>query len=255
MLFAIGAGDQVVGVSSYERYPDEVKTRERVGALIDPDVERILSLRPDLVVVYGTQGELIQRLGRASVPMFNYEHKGLPDITQTIRALGARVGRAAEAATLAETMEREIDAIRREVADRPRPRTALIIGREPGGMRGMYASAGVGFLHDMLEVAGGEDVFADIGRQSVQVPAEMLIARAPEVIIEVHPPEGWTPERIVTERVLYRAYSSIPAVRNDRIHILANPVLLVPGPRVVEGIRILAETLRGRGMVRPGHRP
>jgi ABC-type Fe3+-hydroxamate transport system substrate-binding protein len=71
----------------------------------------------------------------------------------------------------------------------------------------------------------------------------------------VHPPEGWTPERIVTERVLYRAYSSIPAVRNDRIHILANPVLLVPGPRVVEGIRILAETLRGRGMVRPGHRP
>jgi iron complex transport system substrate-binding protein len=252
MLFAIGAGDQVIGVSSYDRYPDAVKTRERVGALIDPDIERILSLRPDLVVVYGTQAELIPRLARASVPMFHYEHAGLADITQTIRRLGETIGRAPEATTLADTMEREIAAIRLDVARRPRPRTALIIGREPGGLRGMYASAGIGFLHDMLEAAGGTDVFADVGRQSVQVSAEMLIARAPDVIIEMHPPEGWTPERIARETELYRAYPSIPAVRNDRVYIFANPVLLVPGPRVVEGIRMLADTIHGSG---PGVKP
>ena len=97
MLFAIGAGNEVVGVSSYDRFPPEVATRPKVGALIDPDFERILSLKPDLVVVYGSQAELIARLGRAQLPLFNYRHAGLGDVTSTIRELGTRIGRGAEA--------------------------------------------------------------------------------------------------------------------------------------------------------------
>jgi len=92
MLFAIGAGPQVVGVSSYDRFPAEVLTRPKVGALVDPDFERILSLRPDLVVVYGTQTDLIARLDRAHVATFKYELFGLAEITRTIRLLGDQTG-------------------------------------------------------------------------------------------------------------------------------------------------------------------
>ncbi len=108
MLFAIGAGDQVVGVSSYEIYPPEAKKRPSMGALFDPDVERILAAKSDLVIVYGSQTELMSRLQRASVPMFRYEHAGLADITSTIRAFGDRVGRGARAKEVAAAIERDL---------------------------------------------------------------------------------------------------------------------------------------------------
>jgi iron complex transport system substrate-binding protein len=246
MLFAIGAGDRVVGVSSYDRFPAEVATRERVGALLDPNVERILALKPDLVVVYGTQQELIARLARAGVPRFDYQHAGLADITTTIRRLGERVGRTQDAATLATRIERDIQEIRQRVAGRPRPKTVLLFDREPGSLRGMYASAGIGFMHDMLEVAGGVDAFDDIKRQSLQLSAEMLLARAPEVIIEVQSASGWTPERIEKERAIWKTLAAVPAVRTGRIHILADDRLSIPGPRVVEAIRLLV------GVLHPG---
>ena len=90
MLFAMDAGDEVVGVSTFDHYPPAVETRTRVGALVDPDFERIISLRPDLVVVYSTQTDLISRLDRAHLPIFKYQHAGLADVTATMRALGTR---------------------------------------------------------------------------------------------------------------------------------------------------------------------
>jgi iron complex transport system substrate-binding protein len=243
MLFAMGAGDLVVGVSSYDRYPPDVAARERVGALLDPSIERIFALKPDLVVVYGTQQELVARLDRARVPRFDYQHAGLGDITATIRRLGQRVGRAREAEQLAARIERDVQEIRRQVAGRPRPRTALLFDREPGSLRGMYASAGIGFMHDMLEVAGGADVFDDIKRQSLQLSAEMLLARAPEVIVEIQSIAGWTPERIEREREVWRTLGSVPAVRTGRIHILTDDRLSIPGPRVAEAIRLLVRVL------------
>jgi cobalamin transport system substrate-binding protein len=243
MLFAMGAGEQVVGVSSYDRYPAAVASRERVGALLDPNIERIFALKPDLVVVYGTQQELIARLARAGVPRFDYQHAGLADITVTIRRLGERIGRAQEAAKLVSQIERDIEGISRRVAGRPRPRTALLFDREAGTLRGMYASAGVGFMHDMLEVAGGADAFADVKRQSLQLSAEMLLARAPEVIVEIQSSAGWTAEKIEKERSVWKTLGSVPAVRTGRVHILADDRLSIPGPRVAEAIRLLAQVL------------
>ena len=243
MLFAIGAGDRVVGVSSYDRYPPEVASRQRVGALLDPDVERILTLKPDLVIVYGTQQDLIARLDRASVPKFAYQHAGLADITVTIRKLGERVGQAQNAERLAARIGSDIAGIRQQVAGRPRPKTAMIFDREAGSLRGMYASAGIGFMHDMLEVAGGADVFDDLKRQSLQLSSEILLARAPEVIVEVQTNEGWTPERIASEQSVWKALSSLPAVRTGRVHILADDRMSIPGPRVAEAIRLLAQLL------------
>ena len=243
MLFALGAGDQVVGVSSYDNYPPEVASRERVGALLDPNVERILALKPDLVIVYGTQQELIARLGRAGVPLFNYQHAGLADITVTIRKLGERVGRTREAERVASGIERDIADIRARVAGRPRPRTALIFGREAGSLRSIYASAGVGFMHDMLDAAGGTDAFADVKSQSLQLSAETLLARAPEVIVEVSSSAGWTAEKIERERRVWNGLPSLPAVRTGRIHILADDRLSIPGPRVADAIRLLARAL------------
>jgi iron complex transport system substrate-binding protein len=252
MLFAIGAGPAVVGISSFDQYPVEVRSRPRVGALVDPDFERILSLTPDLVVVYESQEELIARLARVGIPVFRYRHRGLDDIMTTIDQLGARIGRGSEASAEVARIRRELDEIRRRVAGASRPRTALLFGRELGALRGIFASAGVGFMHDMLVLAGGEDVFDDIKRQSLQVTIETLLARAPDVIVEAHPGAGWTPDRMAAERALWQRLPTVPAVRTDRVHILADDVLLVPGPRVGTAVRMIADVLHPRA---PQHPP
>jgi iron complex transport system substrate-binding protein len=243
MLFAIGAGDQVIGVSSFDHYPPAVETRTKVGALIDPDFERILSLKPDLVIVYGSQKDLMTRLAGVHIPIFNYVHAGLADVSTTMRELGTRLGHADEANRVASGLDRDLAAIRAQYANGPHPKTALIMGREGGSLRGIFASGGVGFLHDMLLIAGGRDAFDDIKREGVQVSVEMLLSRAPDVILELHPSAEWTPAKLAAERDPWRALASVPAVRDNRILELADDVVLVPGPRAAEGVRMRAKAI------------
>jgi iron complex transport system substrate-binding protein len=243
MIFAMGAGDRVVGVSAYDRYPPQVDRIARVGGLIDPNVERIFSLKPDLVIVYDTQEDLKQRLDRAAIPFYRYEHRALPDIAATMRSVGARIGAAERANQLAVRMEADLDAIRRTVSGQPRLKTLLVFGRDPGSLRNVYASGGYGFLHDMLEAAGGDDVFADTKQQSVQASTEMILARRPDVIIELHYGDSLKPAELRREAAVWDALPSIPAVRNHHVHLLVGDEFVVPGPRVVNATRTLARTL------------
>ena len=243
MLFAMGAGPEVVGVSSYDNFPPEVASKPKVGALVDPDFERILTLRPDLVIVYGSQEDLMNRLSRARIATFNYRHAGLADITATLREVGIRIDHSDAANRVAAEIEKNLAAVRASVAGRSRPRTALVFGREPGTLRSLYASGGVGFLHDLLEVAGGADAFADVKRESLQVSTEMMLARAPDVLLELRASEGWTAARLARERAVWRQLPSLPAVKTDRIYIMADSTLTIPGPRVVRAALAMADVL------------
>jgi iron complex transport system substrate-binding protein len=240
MLFAMGAGSRVIAIGSYDRYPPEAQRLPKVGALIDPNVEQILAMRPDLVVLYGTQTELRRRLERANVPFYAYTHKGLSDITETMRSLGARVGVDADANALASRIEQQLTSIRDRVSKRPRPRTLLVFGRERGSLRNIDASGGVGFLHDMLETAGGTDVLGDIHRQSVMMTTEMVLARAPDVIIELR----YSREDMnAADTAAWNTLPAVPAVRNHRVYLLTGDEFVVPGPRVADATRRLAQTL------------
>jgi iron complex transport system substrate-binding protein len=244
MLFAIGAGPQVVAVSSYDEYPPQVKPLPRVGALLDPDVERILALRPDLLISYGSQGELQGQMARAGVAVLNYRHAGLQGIFDTVTRVGAATGRTAEAATLVSTLRTRLDRVRAAVRGKPKPRTLLVFERDPGTLRGIYASGGRGFLHEMLEIAGGVNVFADVDREAVEPSSEQLLARAPDIIIEVRATGLLTgDEASGAERHVWAPLASIPAVRNGRIHFLSGDYLVVPGPRVADATDAFARVL------------
>jgi len=242
MLFAIGAGPRVIGVSSFDHFPPDVERLERVGALLDPNVERILALRPDLVVVYRSQTDLIAQLGRAQIPTFVYAHAGLADITSTLRDVGARAGAAERAGTLAAIIERRIGVLRKRFATGPRPKTLVVIGRDAFALRGIYASGGVGFIHDMIVAAGGDNVFADTKREAVQATSELIIARAPEIILELRgdPIDEATQRKEVQT---WDTLASLPAVRNKRVRIIADARTVIPGPRVVEAVELLAGVL------------
>jgi iron complex transport system substrate-binding protein len=242
MLFALGAGPQVVAVSSFDEYPPEVLKLPRVGALLNPDLERILSLRPDLVVVYESQADLRRQLERATIPMFVYKHASLADVAVTIRQLGARIGRGQDADALVRRIDDKLEDIRRRVAGRPRPRTLLVFGRDALTLRGIYASGGMGFLHDMLTAAGADNVLSDLKQQSVQATTELILARRPDVILELRSGE-LAAEQQRQEIAVWQGLSSVPAVRSGRIAIVTDPRTVIPGPRVAEGTELFARVL------------
>jgi iron complex transport system substrate-binding protein len=244
MLFAIGAGPQVVAVSSFDHYPPAVESLPRVGALLDPDLERILSLKPDLVILYGSQTDLQAQLGRAHTAVYDYRHAGLAGVTRTIREIGARTGHTKEARAAADGIEQGLSALRSKLRGLPRPRTLLVFGRERLALRGIYASGGVGFLDDMLEAAGGRNVFADMRQESVQATTELILSRRPEVILEIRAAESaLAPGDRAAEIAVWNALPSLPAVRAKRVLFLTDDRLVIPGPRVLEGTELLARAL------------
>ncbi|HVC20050.1 MAG TPA: helical backbone metal receptor [Vicinamibacterales bacterium] len=242
MLFAIGAGPRVVAVSSYDHEPPQVNRLPRVGALLDPDLERILTLRPDLVIVDPSQRGLMQQLARAGIASFPVGTAGLQAIMTTIRRLGARVGSAPDADALADRLTRQLDAVRAAVAGRPRPRTLLVFERTPFALSGIYASGGVGFLSDMLQIAGGDNVFAGVKRQSVQISTETVLELAPQVILELHE-RPMSPVDLARDRDSWQVLGSVPAVRHHRVELLVGNDLMVPGPRIAEATEQLARAL------------
>jgi cobalamin transport system substrate-binding protein len=243
MLYAIGAGPQVIAVSSYDDYPPEVRKLPRVGALLDPDTERILAMRPDLVLLYGSQESLIGQFQRAGIGAFSYRHGDLSQIIATVRRLGEVTGHVPEATRVSGEIEQHLDEIRRRVAGRVRPRTLVVFGRERLTLRNLYASGGRGFIHDMLGVAGGADVFAEVDRESVQASTETLLARAPDAIVELHVGAMPSVEQQRKEKNVWLQLESIPAVRNGRVYLLYGDHLVVPGPRVARATEEIARVL------------
>jgi iron complex transport system substrate-binding protein len=243
MLFAIGAGDRLVGVSSFDEYPPEVKTIARVGGLLDPDLERIFALRPDLAVVYGSQRDLAAQLQKAGIRTYSYRHGGVADITRVMRELGDLLGTRPQAEAAARKIESGLASVQARVRGIKRPRVLLVFGREKGALRGIYASGGVGFLHDLVEIGGGEDVFADIKRESVQASTEQILARAPDVIIEIHGSEVLPPEAAAREAAAWTVLSSVPAVQHHRVYVLSGQELVTPGPRIVTAADRIARAI------------
>jgi iron complex transport system substrate-binding protein len=136
-----------------------------------------------------------------------------------------------------------VDAVRARVAGRAKPRTLLVFDRQPKSLREIYVSGGIGFLHEILDAAGGANVFADVKRESVQPSQETLIARAPEVILEVRAAGLIEESAVSSERAVWNSLSSLPAVRGGRVHFLSGGYLVVPGPRLAQAAEAFARVL------------
>jgi len=241
MLFAIGAGPRVIAVSSFDHFPAEVETLPRVGALLDPDTERILSLEPDLVVTYGSQTELDVALHRAGIRTYSYRHGGVDGTLKTMRELGPLTGTEAGANAAVAGIQARLDAVRRRVAGRDRPRTLLVFGRERGTLRSVYVAGGVGFMHDLLTIAGATNVFADMKRESAQPSKELLLVRKPDVVLEV---QGTQTTADASDAIKsWSVLGSVPAVRNGRVQAIAGAFLVVPGPRLGQAAEAIAQAI------------
>jgi iron complex transport system substrate-binding protein len=161
----------------------------------------------------------------------------------TVHDLGRAVGRSSEAESLARSLEARLGAVRARVAGRRRPPTMLVFGREALALRNIYVSGGVGFLHDMLVVAGGTNVFGDVKRENLQATTELILGRAPDVIVELRYGKPLAAADLARERKVWNALGAVPAVRGNHVLVLVGDEFVVPGPRVADATERLARAL------------
>jgi iron complex transport system substrate-binding protein len=234
-LFALGAGDEVVGVSQYCDYPPEVAHLPRVGSFLTPNVEAIVGLRPDLIIGPGLSSSRreVRALGAMGYPTLTIDDNSLEGIEQSIILIGARTGRRQEAASLLATIQAHIESVRARLAG-ARPRTVvMLVGHQP------IVAVGRGtFLDGLLKLAGGDNL-ADLSDQGwPHLSLEYIIAMRPEVILD-----GAMGSDASTPSGFWARYPNVPAVRDHRVYGYPQDPILQPGPRVWQSLEILARRI------------
>ena len=241
ILFAMGLGDKVVGRSTCCDEPPEARALPAVGDTISLDVEKIVALGPTLAFVVTRQDAPVLRFESLGIRTVALESDTMPELVETIGRIGRETGCEPEARHLLGRIRAELDAVRESVRGRPRPRTLFMFPMTVGSMQVMVAGRGT-FVDDLLEVAGAVNAFPDRANWPAISP-QRVIELAPEVIL-VHAVDA-APESdtAVAIRRAWSNWQSIPAVAAGRVHVLSEPFLTIPGPRVGRAARLLAETL------------
>ena len=245
MLFAIGAGRQVVGVTDYCVFPAEARRCEKIGGYTDVSFEKLLTLKADLVVVADYASRMRERCASGKFATLELKTNSVADILAAIGQLGRVTGHDEEARTLAASIRSELKTIRAAVTQHRR--TLLVIGRTRGSFQDLLSVGPGGFLDDLLACAGGINVLADVKQPWPQINLETVLARKPEVIIEVIGEamgSRASADEAAHRKQEWSRFGSIPAVAAGRVGVLLSDHALISGPRLVDTVRALAELLR-----------
>jgi iron complex transport system substrate-binding protein len=234
ILFAVGAGSLLVGVDRYSDWPPAAKSIERVGADIDPSLERVLALKPDVVFTAASANTAatVEALERLGLPVVVSEVGTLDDVYRDVALLGEAVGRRAQADEVVRTMRARIGAVSARVNALPAVPAVVVVWSQP-----LTVAGGKSHVAELLRAAGGTNIAADSPQPFPIFSLERVVERAPEVIVvgshaDVDPPLQ-----------PLRALTSVPAVRNHRIVLIDGDVMFRPGPRLPEGVEALGRAL------------
>jgi len=246
ILFALGLGDRVVGVTDYCNYPPEVnelKERGRltvIGGYWEPDVEKIVALGPDLVIGYASVPlhlDVAERLESMNVTVLLLFPRYLNDVFDNIVLVGRACGKLREAQELVEQLRARVESVVERVRGLPKVKVYYELWFDP------LMSAGPGtFIDELISLAGGENIFHDAQSPWPMVDSEQVIRRNPDVI--VLPDTYMSDFNVSIEQVKSRpGWQVINAVKDDKIYLIEEDIISRPGPRLVDALETLAKYL------------
>ncbi len=249
--YALGLGDRVVGVSDYSAWPPEAAAKTRLGGLFNPDLERIVGLKPDLALLLPSQRDLAAKLGALGIASRIVPSESLADVERSFVEIGDCCGRAAAGRELAARFHAALAPRRVAVigsgaggGSGGRPLGVLLaVGRDPGRLGNLLAAGPGTFLDELLARLGGRNVFADAPVRYPQVELEEVVARAPDAILELEndPLPEAQQRRLVAD---WRSLPRVPAVARGQVSVIAGNYVLIPGPRLPRLYDEMAAALR-----------
>lgn len=237
MLFAVGAGERVVAVSTYCHFPAPVERLPRIGTYLEPNVEAIIRLRPDLVLVHAEHPQIVRQLKAAGIATLALRNTGLDETLRSATEIGRAVGREAEGTAVEARLRQGLSAMRKETA-RPNPPTLLfIVGRTPGRLDGMLAVGKGSYLNDLISAAGGRNVLADSPIAYPKISVEGVLRLNPDVIVDMGDMTATTGVSADHIAAVVRLWGGVPALRavqRKKVFAVASDLYVVPGPRVLD---------------------
>ena len=238
ILFAVGAGDRVVGVTQYCDFPPAAKARPKVGGYMNPSVEAVLALKPDLVLVSPGPGNRDSALAlrRAGLRLEILPAETLEESLAAIEGVARLVGDEATGRDVAAAVRARLDAVTKRVAGAPRVRTLFCLQTDP-----IIAAGRDTLPSQLLELAGGVNVVEAVRYPRLDV--EAVAAAKPELILQTRMDVASGAAHV--EAVFWNRWRSIPAVARGRVVVLPDDLALRPGPRVADAAEELAAILHG----------
>lgn len=239
ILFALGLAQEVVGVTTFCNYPPEAKDKEKVGGFSDPNIEKIVSLKPDLVLATSMHEKVVGELEKLGINVMVLAAKSVQEVMNTIQLVATTAGNTNEADRVIGEMQKKIDLVKSAVKDIPegkRVKAFHLVWDEPIMTAGPNT-----LLHDLITLAGGINIAKDAGQQYPTYSLEVLVAKNPDVIMapRIHGGGGLDPEKIKTKT----GWNVISAVKNNRVYLLEDDLVSRPGPRIVDGLLEVARAL------------
>lgn len=239
-LYLLGEDRRIVGVSGYAVRPPRVRLEKpRVSAFTSADLSKILALEPDLVLTFSDlQADIVAALIRCGLAVHAFNHRNVEGIFAMIRTLGALVDASAKAERLALELNARLDRVR-NARSAARSKVYFEEWDEP-------MIAGIGWVSELIEIAGGSDVFAakslEPGAKERIVSSEAVVDAGPDIILA-----SWCGKKVRPERIAARpGWGSIPAVANGRIVEIKSPLILQPGPAALtDGLDAIVQALGG----------
>ncbi|MCX6021183.1 MAG: cobalamin-binding protein [Chloroflexi bacterium] len=232
ILHRLGCWDRVVGVSGYTLFPREARQKPKIGGFTTIFTDKVLALEPDLVISFSNlQAETVRELVAKGVRVLAMNQRNLSEMFETILLVGALVGREAAARDLMAEVQDELDRV--AALGRALPRHPRVFFEEwPDPL-----IAGIGWVSEIVELAGGEDIFADLRRaynaKARAVKADEVLDRDPELIIA-----SWCGKKVRPERIVGRpGWDGMTAVRTGQVQEIRSAYILQPGPALLEGLR------------------
>ena len=236
LMYAIDAGDRLVAVSDYSDYPQAAKELPRIGNAISTDIERILALKPDLILTWktGTPTTTQEYLRRLKLPVFELEFRKLDEIPEGMKILGELTGKTARANSVARDFRSKLNGLRKKYAGRESVSVFYQVWDQP-----LMTVNADHYISDLIQLCGGRNVFADLHSLVSAVDIESVIGRSPEAIVS-----AINDNRSHQWQEQWSRWKIIPAVKNNRIFSIPPDLLSRPGPRVLQGAEILCRDLQ-----------
>ncbi len=264
-LYRLGLGERVVGVTRYCDYPPEAAEKPAVGGYLDVNYEMVLSLEPDLVILISEHRDARERLGELGLETLSVDHSRVQGILDSITAVADRCGVADRGRILRAALERRMKSVQEKflpVSPRPPteasakaglrvpasdptpPRILVAVGRLMDGKdtSEIFVSGRDGFYGDLIDLAGGINAYSEETLKFPALSEEGLVRLDPDLILEMVPDLGGEKDR-ESLLDLWRARTSVRAVREGRVHILGQDYVVVPGPRFVDLLEDMAEII------------
>ncbi|HXM85449.1 MAG TPA: cobalamin-binding protein [Stellaceae bacterium] len=240
-LYLLDADARIAGVTGYAVRPAEARRKPRVAAFTTAHVDRILALKPDLVLGFSDlQAEIVRDLVKAGIEIHVFNQRDIAGILAMIRTLGRLVGTEKKAENLASSLAKRLAAARKRGAKlKIRPRVYFEEWDEP-------AICGIRWVSELIEAAGGEDVFAQRAHQGIAserlVSPQEIVAASPDIVIG-----SWCGKKFRPERFAARpGFARVPAVRDGQLHEIKSAIILQPGPGALTlGLDAMEKIIRG----------